>query len=188
MLPSLPHGSSRFQKQKCRASQSFFCRSKIWISQAILMPYLLDLQVQLCGASCREFSDLEYFLAENDEKWSLYSPFNFENSFFATPSFITWWLKYYKSQHERILVCKEILVANLPNVSLQKKAASTKTKGTDVWEILQFKHYFKVKYNPRAVLTMVWDAMDVFKRKKEQHEGRCWRAFEKAKSINLFAR
>ena len=30
--------------------------------------------------------------------------------------------------------------------------------------------------------------MEAFKRKKEQHEGRCWHAFEKAKSINPFAR
>ena len=48
--------------------------------------------------------------------------------------------------------------------------------------------FFKVKYNPRAVLGLVREAMDVFKRKKEQYDGRCWHAFEKAKSISPFAR
>ena len=65
--------------------------------------------------------------------------------------------------------------------------ASSKTKGTHVQEILQFERFFKVKYNPRVVLRVVWDAMNIFKQKKEQHEGRCWRAFEKAKSLNPFA-
>ena len=38
-----------------------------------------------------------------------------------------------------------------------------KTKGTHAQEILQFEKYFHVKYNPRAILRAVRDAMDVFK-------------------------
>ena len=53
------------------------------------MPYFLDPQVQLCDASQEGLSDLEYFLAENNEKSNLYSSYNFKNSFLATPSFIT---------------------------------------------------------------------------------------------------
>ena len=131
-------------------------------SQAIPAPYSLD-PIQLCGASLGAFSNLEYFLSENEYKRSLYSPFDFENNFFATPSFITWRLEYYKSQRHRILICKEILVANLPDVSLQKRIASSKTKGIHVREILHFEHFLKVKYNLRATLRVVWEAMEVFK-------------------------
>ena len=108
---------------------------------------------------------------ENEEKQNLYSPFNFKNIFLPYPSFIDWWIEYYKSQHQKISVYKDILIANFPNPSLQKGMASSKTNGTHAQEILQFERFFKVKYNPRVVLRVVWDAMDIFKQKKEQHKG-----------------
>ena len=76
-------------------------------------------------------SDLEFFLIENEEKRNLYSPFDFENSFFPTPlNYLV--ARILQVQRQRLLVCKEILVADHPNVSLQKKAASTKTKGIHI--------------------------------------------------------
>ena len=165
-----------------------FVARQFGFSEALPTPYSLDLDIQLCGASLGAFSDLEYFLGENEDKRSLYFPLDFENSSFATPSFVAWWLEYYKSQRDIISICKEILVVNLVDVSLQKRIASLKTKGTHVREILQFEHFFKVKYNLQAALRVVRKAMEVFKRKKEQHEGQCRCAFEKARSINPFAR
>ena len=118
----------------------------------------------------------------------MYSLLDLENSFLLTPSFIDWWIKYYKSQHQKILVCKDILITNFTDPSLQKGTALSKTKGTHVREILKFERFFKVKCNPRAVLRLVWDAMNIFKQKNEQHEGRCCCAFGKAKSFNPFTR
>ena len=118
-----------------------FVARQFGFSQALPVPYSLDPDIQLCGASLGAFSDLEYFLGENEDKWSLYFPLDFENSSFTTPSFITWRLEYYKSQCHRISICKEILVTNLPDVSLQKRIASSKTKGTHVREIFRFEHF-----------------------------------------------
>ena len=101
-------------------------------SQAIPAPYSLDPDIQLCSASLGAFSDLEYFLSENEDKRISYFALDFENSSFVAPSFIAWWFEYYKSQRQRILICKEILVANLPDVSLQNGTALTETKGTHV--------------------------------------------------------
>ena len=139
-----------------------FVARQLGFSQAIPAPYSLDPNLQLCGASIGAFSDLEYFLVENDDKRSLYFPFDFENSSYPTPSFVSWWLDYYKSQRHRISVCKELLVANLPDITLQEWSASTKTKGTHIQEIIRFEKFFKVKYNPRAPLRVAREAMEVF--------------------------
>ena len=62
----------------------------------------------------------------------------------------------------------------------------SKSKGTHVKEIIKFKNIFKMKWNCREIKRVVCDAIEVFKQKKETHEGRCWRAYEKAKFVNLF--
>lgn len=105
-----------------------FVAQQFRFSQAILAPYSLDLKVQLCGSLVWPFFDLEYFLNENEEKQNLYSPLDFENSFFPTLSFIDWWIEYYKSQCQKILVYKDILIANFLDPSLQKGTTSSKTK------------------------------------------------------------
>ena len=110
-----PMGLPNSKNKNIELHNPSFIAWQFVFSQAIPMPYSLDPQVQLCSASPREFSDLAYFLAENDERKNLYSSFDFENSSFATPFFINWWLEHYRSQRQRISVCKEILVANLPD-------------------------------------------------------------------------
>ena len=57
----------------------------------------------------------------------MYYSLNFENNFLPTPSFTNWVIECYKFQHQKISVCKDILVANLFDVSLQKGMTSTKT-------------------------------------------------------------
>ena len=104
-------------------------------------------------------------------------------------SFIYWLVdEYYKPQYEKISIFRDILIANLPNPSLQKGDSFVKdkkytcSKNPSIWKV------FQVRYNPRAISRVVQDAMDVFKWKKEQYEGWCWCAFEKVKSFNPFIR
>ena len=63
---------------------------------------------------------------------------------------------------------------------------ASKSKGEHVQEILKFEKFFKVKWNPRQIRRVLRDANETFKQKKEAHERRCWRAYEKAKSVNPF--
>ena len=72
-----PTGLPKSKNKNVELHNPSFVARQFGFSQAKPMPYSLDSEVQLCGASLGAFSNLEYFLVENDEKRSLYAPFDF---------------------------------------------------------------------------------------------------------------
>ncbi|MED6192373.1 hypothetical protein PIB30_009451 [Stylosanthes scabra] len=162
------------------------------LAQAIPMPNPLTTDEPFVHYKTKDVKEVARCKAEEAQRFECYQRVSHLKRFFlTTSSFSAWWSNYFTSQcpslaHALVILGFDLVLTNVNLDPVQSSPINVKTKGMHLQEIIAFEKFYKVKSNVKWIRPTFYDALEVWKRKKEAHLDRCLKKYFSARDRNPF--